>query len=60
VYVPCRPDWKDAHEKINHIVKHWDDYRPMRERAKKMVFDAWPAGAIAKQLTDAIKRLCDV
>jgi len=56
-YVPCRPDFCDAHEKIHHVVHHWDGYRAMRERARKLVVDAWPAEAVAAHMARVIKEL---
>lgn len=56
-YVACEPDFSDVHEKIDHIVKHFDDYRPMREQARQLILDAWPAERIAERLATQIKEL---
>jgi hypothetical protein len=56
-YVPCKPDFSDAHEKMGHVVANWDDYRPMRELARRLVVDAWQSEAIAKRMAGLIKEL---
>ena len=56
-YVACRPDFSDVHEKIDHVRRHWDDYRPMRERARRLVAEAHRAEHVAKRMSLLIKEL---
>jgi hypothetical protein len=56
-YIACEPDFSDAHDRIDHIVKHFDDYLPMRLLARKLILDAWPAEKIAGRLAMQIKEL---
>jgi hypothetical protein len=50
-YVACKPDWSDANEKIDHIVNHWTDYRPMREHARALALQAFNRAAIVERMT---------
>ena len=56
-YVACRPDFADAHEKIRHVVRNWHDYRPMRERARRLVAESHKAEHVAKRMALLIKEL---
>jgi hypothetical protein len=56
-YVPCRPDFQDAHEKIAHVVAHWDEYLPMRVLARKLAEAAWRPDLIAQRMATLIKEL---
>ena len=56
-YVACRPDFSDAHEKIDHVRRHWDDYRPMRERARRLVAESHKAEHVAKRMSLLIEDL---
>jgi hypothetical protein len=56
-YVPCKPDFSDAHEKIADVVENWSTYRPMRDRARKLVVDAWQPESIARRMAELIKEL---
>lgn len=57
-YVVCEPDFTDAHDKIANVVEKWDDYRPMRERARQLVVDAWQPHAIARRMSQLLKEIC--
>jgi glycosyltransferase involved in cell wall biosynthesis len=56
-YVPCKPDFSDAHEKIADVVENWSAYRPMRDRTRKLVVDAWQPESIARRMSELIKEL---
>jgi len=56
-YVPCEPDFSDAHAKIAHVRDHWDDYRTLRERARHMAQLAWRPGLIAERIVNVVRRL---
>ena len=58
-YVICEPDFSDAHEKIDHIVEHLDDYLSMRILARKLILDAWSDEAIAERMATQIKELVE-
>lgn len=57
LYVPCKPDWSDAHEKIEHIIENWRHYTDMREIARDMVVEAWQPESIAERMAHLIKEL---
>ncbi len=46
-YVPCKPDFSDLQQKVDHILTHYESYQPMRERAKKLLVDSWDMDALA-------------
>jgi hypothetical protein len=56
-YVPCRPDFSDAHEKIAEVCDHWDDYTPMRYIAREKVRRAWRPASIAKRMSTVIREI---
>jgi hypothetical protein len=53
-YLPCKPDWSDAHKIIREVVDNWSDYRPLREQARRMAVLAFQPNLIAKQMAWAI------
>ena len=53
----CRPDFSDVQDVISEVVRNWESYRPMRERARKLVVDAWQPAAIAKHIAGTIKSI---
>jgi len=54
LYVPCMPDFSDAPDVIEHVLDSWDDYRATRERARKLIVDAWQPAAIAGWMASRI------
>jgi len=56
-YLPCKPDWSDAHQIIRQVVDNWGDYRKMREEARKTVTYAWRSDMVAEQMVQAITRI---
>lgn len=56
-YLPCKPDWSDAHEIIQEVAENWNDYRPLREQARHMAVLAWQPKLIAGQMAWAIKSI---
>lgn len=49
-YVPCRPDFADAHEKIAMVRNNWAEYRKMREKNRRRLIEAWRPAAIAQKM----------
>ncbi|HUU46032.1 MAG TPA: glycosyltransferase [Acidobacteriota bacterium] len=56
-YVPCKCDFSDAVEKIEHVRDHWEDYRSMRELARDTVLKAWDLEQIAGRIVWCIKQI---
>ncbi len=56
-YVPCKPDFSDAHKQVDRVIRHWDTYRRMRELTRAMAVEAWGPEGIAQQMAGAIKSL---
>lgn len=56
-YVPCRPDFADAHEKIAMVCDNWNDFREMRENNRRQFIKAWRPETVARKMTQMIKEL---
>ena len=55
-YVPCKPDFSDLEEKVKHILQNYQDYTPMRKRAKKLLVDSWDIEFLAQQFVMQVKK----
>jgi len=58
-YVPCKPDWSDAHDKVLHVSLHWESYREMRETARRLIVEAYRPEVIAQRIAGIIKRIME-
>lgn len=58
-YLPCKPDWSDAHQIIQEVVDNWADYRRLRETARHMAVQAFRPELVAKQMAWAITTIMD-
>ncbi len=56
-YVPCKPDFSDLQQKVDHILTHYESYQPMRERAKKLLVDSWDMDALAKMFVNHVRQV---
>jgi hypothetical protein len=55
-YIPCAVDFADLPEKIDHVLAHWDDYTPMRQRNRDRLLALRRPEALADRLAGIIWR----
>jgi len=55
-YVPCAVDFSDLNEVIYRVANNWDDYLPMRLRAREAVLEAMEPSHLASRMVGIFRR----
>ncbi len=56
-YVPCRPDFSDAHDVIRGIISNWPDYEGMRRKCRNMVLEGRRRDVMAARFANIFREV---